>query len=43
VDDAVWVPLYFDQERWLIKPWVKDFEVPPLIIPKFQYVSVEKG
>jgi oligopeptide transport system substrate-binding protein len=43
VDDAVWVPLYFDQERWLVKPWVKDFRIPALIIPKFQYVSIEKG
>lgn len=40
VDEAVWVPLYFDLEHWLVKPWVKEYTITPMIIPKFQYVYV---
>lgn len=38
LDDAAWVPIYFDVETWLVKPYVKNFQVPPLKIPKWQYV-----
>ncbi|MCB0191411.1 MAG: peptide ABC transporter substrate-binding protein [Anaerolineae bacterium] len=38
--DAAWVPLYFGVENWLVKPYVQGFEIPPLKIPKFQYVSI---
>jgi len=38
IDEAVWVPLYFDLEHWLVKPWVKEYSITPMIIPKFQYV-----
>jgi ABC-type oligopeptide transport system substrate-binding subunit len=40
LDDAPWVPLYFDTEYWLVKPNVRGFTIPPMIIPTFQYVSV---
>lgn len=40
LSDAAWVPLYFGVENWLVKPYVQDFEIPPLKIPKFQYVSI---
>ncbi len=40
INDAPWVPLYFDFEQWLVKPYVKEFSIPPMIIPKFQYMYV---
>lgn len=41
IDDAIWIPLYFDVEYWLIKPRVQGYEIPPMVIPTFQYVSIE--
>ena len=38
INDAPWVPLYFDFEQWLVKPYVKGFAIPPMIVPKFQYI-----
>ncbi len=40
VNDAPWVPLYFDFEQWLVKPYVKGFSIPPMIVPKFQYIYI---
>ncbi len=40
LDDAAWIPLYFGVENWLVKPYVQGFQIPPIIIPKFQYVSI---
>ena len=40
LDDAAWIPIYFDVENWLVKPYVQGFKIPPLKIPKFQYVSI---
>ena len=42
IDDSPWVPLYFDFEQWLVKPYVKGFTIPPMIVPKFQYISISK-
>lgn len=40
LDDAAWIPLYFDVENWLVKPYVKNFQIPPIKIPKFQYAYI---
>jgi len=40
LDDAAWVPLYFSVENWLVKPYVQGFVVPPMKIPKLQYISI---
>ncbi len=40
LDDAAWIPIYFDVENWLVKPYVQNFTAPPIKIPKFQYVSI---
>lgn len=40
LDDAAWIPLYFDVENWLVKSYIQNFQVPPIKIPKFQYVSI---
>ena len=41
LDDAAWIPLYFETEYWLVKPTVKNFTIPPMKAPKFQYVYIE--
>ena len=40
LDDAAWIPLYFEIENWLVKPYVQNFRIPPIKAPKFQYVSI---
>ena len=40
LDDAVWIPLTFDAGEWLIKPYVQNYRIPPIKVPKFQYVSI---
>ncbi len=40
LDDAAWIPLYFSVNNWLVKPYVQNFEIPPIKIPKFQYASI---
>jgi ABC-type transport system substrate-binding protein len=40
LDDAAWMPLYFEIEDWLVKPYVQNFRIPPIKAPKFQYVSI---
>jgi oligopeptide transport system substrate-binding protein len=40
LDDAAWIPLYFSVENWLVKPYVQNFWIPPLHVPKFQYISI---
>lgn len=42
INDAPWIPLYFSQEYWLVKPRVKDFVNPAMIVPKYQYVYISK-
>ena len=39
IDDAAWVPLWYDSERnLLLKPHIKDYRLVPLTIPKLRYV-----
>ncbi len=40
LNDAAWIPLYFGVDNWLVKPYVQNFAIPPIKIPKFQYVSI---
>ncbi|MBN1219301.1 MAG: peptide ABC transporter substrate-binding protein [Anaerolineae bacterium] len=40
LEDAVWIPLTFDVENWLVKPYVQNYVTPPIKVPKFQYVSI---
>jgi ABC-type transport system substrate-binding protein len=42
IDDAPWVPLFFEVQYWLVKPYVKDAYLPPLVKPKFQYYHLER-
>ncbi len=40
LDDAAWIPIYFEVDNWLVKPYVQNFTDPPIKIPKFQYMSI---
>ena len=43
VEDAPWVPLWYQGERHvLMKPYVKDYRITPMIIPKLREVYFEK-
>ena len=42
INDAPWVPLFFDVQYWLVKPYVKNAWLPPLVAPKFQYYYLER-
>ena len=41
LDDAPWVPLWFGGEsKLLVKPTVRDYLLPPLIIPRYRYIYI---
>ncbi|MEM7034779.1 MAG: peptide ABC transporter substrate-binding protein, partial [Chloroflexota bacterium] len=42
VDDAAWIPLQFGLDHLLVKPWVKEYHITPMIIPKHQYIYIAK-
>ena len=43
VEDAAWVPLWYQGERHvLIKSYVKDYRITPMIIPKLREVYFER-
>ena len=43
VSDAPWLPLWFAGERHvLIKPYVKGYEITPMIVPKMRHVYIEE-
>jgi oligopeptide transport system substrate-binding protein len=41
IQDAVWVPLYNGRDHALVKPYVKGFNFPPMVIPHLRYVTIE--
>ena len=41
VDDAAWVPLWYQGERHvLIKPYINDYRLTPMIVPKLREISI---
>ena len=42
VQDAVWIPMFFDTTHALVKPYVKGFTFPPMIIERFRDVEVNR-
>jgi ABC-type transport system substrate-binding protein len=40
LDDGAWVPLFYEREYWLTKPYVQDMAYPAAIVPKLKYVSI---
>ena len=44
VDDAAWLPLWYAGERYvLIKPYVENYRVTPMIIPKLKEIRITDG
>jgi len=41
VNEAIWIPLFHDKLSVLIKPYVKDYTLPPFVIPRLRYVHIE--
>lgn len=42
INEAPWVPLFFEVEYWLVKPYVKNAYLPPMVVPKYQYYYLER-
>jgi oligopeptide transport system substrate-binding protein len=42
IEEAVWVPLYNGRDHALVKPYVKGFQFPPMVIPHLRYVTIEQ-
>ncbi len=42
VNDAPWILLFHDKFNVLIKPYVKGYQLPPFVIPRMRYVSIEE-
>lgn len=42
LNDYPVIPLYYSQEYWLTKPYVKGLTYPPLVIPRLRFVSLVK-
>jgi len=42
VEEAVWVPLYYGRDHVLVKPYVKGFQSPPMVIPRLRYITIER-
>ena len=41
VDEAPWIPLWHSGEQYvLIKPWVKDYHLTQLIVPRLRFVRI---
>jgi ABC-type oligopeptide transport system substrate-binding subunit len=42
VQDAAWVPLFFDRSYILVKPYVQGFTLPPTVVERFRDVVVNR-
>lgn len=42
VEDAPCAPLFFDRTHALVKPYVKNYLFPAIIVPQLRYISVER-
>ena len=42
IEEAVWIPLFFDRSYILVKPYVQGFTLPPTVIERFRDVEVNR-
>jgi oligopeptide transport system substrate-binding protein len=40
--DVPWVPLYYGRDHVVVKPYVKNFMLPPVVMPYLRYVTIEQ-
>lgn len=41
LDDVPWFPLFFGQNHALVKPYVKNYIIPPAIVPRLRFIELE--
>jgi ABC-type transport system substrate-binding protein len=39
--DVPWFPLFFSQYHVLIKPYVQNFQIPPAVVPRLRFITLE--
>jgi len=39
--DTPWVPLYYGRDHVVVKPYVKNFMLPPVVMPYLRYVAID--
>ncbi len=42
VEEAVWVPMFYDTIHALVKPYVKGFVFPPMVIERYREIEVNR-
>ncbi len=42
IEDAAWIPMFYDVGHLLVKPYVTGYELPPAIIERFRDVEVNR-
>jgi len=42
IQDAAWVPLFYDRSYILVKPYVQGFTLPPTVVERFRDVEVNR-
>jgi ABC-type oligopeptide transport system substrate-binding subunit len=42
VQDAAWLPLFYDVGHLLIKPYVTGYDLPPIVVERFRDVVVDR-
>ena len=40
--DMPWVPLYYGRDHVVVKPYVKNFILPPMVMPYLRYVTIDQ-
>ena len=40
VQEAAWIPLYHGKSNALVKPYVKNYLIPPAIVPRLRFISL---
>ena len=40
--DMPWVPLYYGRDHVVVKPYVKNFMLPPIVMPYLRYVTIQQ-
>lgn len=42
IEDAPWIPMFFERTHAVIKPYVKGYNLTPIMIPHLRFVSLER-
>lgn len=42
LEDAAWMPLFYDVAHLLIKPYVENYTLPPIVVERFRDVQVNR-